>query len=430
MTWEACSGRIGASRTWAPDACSVMYAATLAASSEPPAFARSYDVRSGTRPSVSPRSPNWRSRSTAATRWPASASATARLAVVSVLPMPPLGPSTQISSPASCLVSRALVPCRRATAFSTAKRSSSDGSPISSATTTSSAPASKIRRMKPFGDVPVTTTTARSGRSRTASSMTPSITGDSGRETTTRTSAAWPRTSSQSSPGSARPTRRRSCSGGERRLDRLPVEPGLDRHEGVDGPHCVGPPVIVTVFLSVCLIVALKLRPLLAPAQDRVERRGLRRALLGPGRGAQQDPDLPVVGGVRERDRLTVADPEDDALVRGLALVAAFDRLGAGAQHELVLQQRLHDARALAGRRVARGVAREHVDVVTGLHLADQAVRLVDRHRDRPLGVRELRQHGARRRDEARGGELLAGVDVGGRDLAGERVRGPRSLPA
>ncbi len=140
--------------------------------------------------------------------------------------MPPLGPSTQISSPSSCLVSLALMPCRRATAFSTAKRSSTDGSPISSATTTSSAPASKMRRMKPFGDVPVTTTTARSGQSRTASSMTPSITADSGRETTTRTSAGWRRTDSQSSPGSATPTMRRSCSTGRVASIALRSSPG------------------------------------------------------------------------------------------------------------------------------------------------------------------------------------------------------------
>ena len=97
-------------------------------------------MRSGLRPSASPTSPNCRSRSTSTTLWPASASATARLHEVSVLPVPPFGPSTQISAP---LASPAptLAPLRRATAFWSAKqRVRSRASAASS--TMSSAPAS------------------------------------------------------------------------------------------------------------------------------------------------------------------------------------------------------------------------------------------------------------------------------------------------
>src|SRR5918994_1920571 len=53
-------------------------------------------VRSGSSPSASATSPNWRSRSTSATRAPCEASATPRLDETTVLPDPPFGPSTQI----------------------------------------------------------------------------------------------------------------------------------------------------------------------------------------------------------------------------------------------------------------------------------------------------------------------------------------------
>ena len=79
-------------------------------------------VRVGTSPSERPnRRTAGRGRRPPRGR-PASASATARFALVSVLPIPPFGPSTQmsdLSAPAPAPARR----CRRATAFSTAKRS-------------------------------------------------------------------------------------------------------------------------------------------------------------------------------------------------------------------------------------------------------------------------------------------------------------------
>ena len=63
-------------------------------------------------PRQSPTSPNWRSRSMMSTFCPASASATARLHEVSVLPVPPFGPRTQMSRP-SWLLRRAGVLARR-----------------------------------------------------------------------------------------------------------------------------------------------------------------------------------------------------------------------------------------------------------------------------------------------------------------------------
>src|SRR4051794_14666635 len=73
---------------------------------------------------------NCRSRSTSATRRPAAASETARFALVSILPIPPFGPSTQISGD-SALAPEPAAPLRRRTAFSTAKRSCSAALPIS-----------------------------------------------------------------------------------------------------------------------------------------------------------------------------------------------------------------------------------------------------------------------------------------------------------
>src|SRR3954451_22818608 len=98
---------------------------------------------------------NCRSRSTSATGRSAAASETARIALVSVLPIPPFGPSTQISGD-SALAPELAAPLRRATAFSTAKRSCSAALPISGPivagrTTRSSVPASKACLTKPFG---------------------------------------------------------------------------------------------------------------------------------------------------------------------------------------------------------------------------------------------------------------------------------------
>jgi hypothetical protein len=50
-------------------------------------------------------------------------------------------------------------------------------------------------------------------------------------------------------------------------------------------------------------------------------------------------------------------------------------------------------------------------------------VRRVDRDGDRALVVGELGQHGSRGGGKARDGQLLPGVDVGGRDLAGQYCR-------
>ena len=58
-------------------------------------------VRSGRSPSARPTSPNWRSTSTTVTLAPCSARLAERLEAVSVFPIPPFGPSTQISRPPS-----------------------------------------------------------------------------------------------------------------------------------------------------------------------------------------------------------------------------------------------------------------------------------------------------------------------------------------
>jgi hypothetical protein len=86
---------------------------------------------------------------------------------MSVFPVPPLGPSTQIIGDSATPVATA-APCFRAIAFCKANRTSSGDS---GSATMSSAPDSKTRRTKPFGDSDERTTTGRSGRCLTAPSM-------------------------------------------------------------------------------------------------------------------------------------------------------------------------------------------------------------------------------------------------------------------
>ena len=75
---------------------------SLSASSVPGEIARSWIVVSGRTPMHSATSPNWRSRSMTATRLSADASADGEIRdVVTVLPVPPFGPSTQIIEPLS-----------------------------------------------------------------------------------------------------------------------------------------------------------------------------------------------------------------------------------------------------------------------------------------------------------------------------------------
>src|SRR6266498_4280034 len=78
-------------------------------------------------PSERPTSPNCRSRSTTATLCPASARLIPRLHEVSVLPVPPLGPRTQIIGESATPVASA-APCFRATAFSRLNRTPSGDS--------------------------------------------------------------------------------------------------------------------------------------------------------------------------------------------------------------------------------------------------------------------------------------------------------------
>ena len=70
-------------------------------------------------------SPNCRSRSITSTFWCASASATARLQAVSVLPVPPFGPSTQMSRASPRWPFASALDGRRAIAFDITKRSCS-----------------------------------------------------------------------------------------------------------------------------------------------------------------------------------------------------------------------------------------------------------------------------------------------------------------
>jgi hypothetical protein len=112
-------------------------------------------------------SPNCKSRSTTTVRPPERASETPRFVDTSVLPVPPLGPSTQIIG-ASAMPLATAAPRRRATAFSSAKAIRSGGS---GSVRMSSAPDSKTRRTKPLGDPVVRTTTGRSPCCFTALSM-------------------------------------------------------------------------------------------------------------------------------------------------------------------------------------------------------------------------------------------------------------------
>ena len=92
---------------------------------------------------------------------PASASATARLQDVSVLPVPPFGPRTQTSRPSS-LAARAAAPLRgaRAIALLMTNRSCSF---VCGNSAMSAAPTSNARRRKPLGDDVERTMIGRSG---------------------------------------------------------------------------------------------------------------------------------------------------------------------------------------------------------------------------------------------------------------------------
>jgi hypothetical protein len=98
-----------------------------------------------------------------ATRLPAVASAAVRFDVVTVLPVPPLGPSTQTIEPRPPVAAALALARRRATTFCSVKRTRSGDS---GRRTTSSAPISKSRLRKPLGEDSDRTTIASSGCSR------------------------------------------------------------------------------------------------------------------------------------------------------------------------------------------------------------------------------------------------------------------------
>ena len=133
--------------------------AELLASRDPPERARSWMVLSGRRPSASPMSPNWRSRSTSAALLAGQGERDGEVRRHQRLSGAPFGPRTQIIG-ASAMPLATAAPRRRATAFSSAKAIRSVGS---GSVRMSSAPDSKTRRTKPFGEPVVMTTTGRSG---------------------------------------------------------------------------------------------------------------------------------------------------------------------------------------------------------------------------------------------------------------------------
>ncbi len=83
-----------------------------------------------------------------ATLSPRCARQTERLVAVSVLPVPPFGPSTQTSFECSEIIGVSS-PCFRASSLCTSKRTCSG---VAGSMTMSSAPASNARRRKPLGD--------------------------------------------------------------------------------------------------------------------------------------------------------------------------------------------------------------------------------------------------------------------------------------
>ena len=88
--------------------------------------------------------------------------------MVSVFPVPPLGPRTEIIV---AVPVAGAAPRRRATAFSSANASCAGGS---GSVIRSSAPAANASSMNPFGLPTCRTTTGRSGRCRAAASTSPS----------------------------------------------------------------------------------------------------------------------------------------------------------------------------------------------------------------------------------------------------------------
>ena len=142
---------------------------------------------SGGSPSVSPTSPNWRSRSIRITRWPRWASTTARFVDVSVLPVPPFGPSTATIRALSC-PDAAFEPRRRCTVLWIAKRTCS---PDWGSGRMSSAPSSKILRTKPAGEPSARMITGRSGSSRTARSTRNTARSEKPRQAITTMSSCW-----------------------------------------------------------------------------------------------------------------------------------------------------------------------------------------------------------------------------------------------
>ena len=165
---------------------------------------------------------------------PASASATARLVDVSVLPVPPFGPSTQISRP-SVRSPGARCPLRgaRAMALLIANRSCSFDCGKSAM---SAAPDSNARRRNPFGDDVERTMIGTSGDVRCALSMICSERSSSRPWQATRITSTSRLSSVRtvSSTPSVTPTSSNAGVVGQGPLDVEDVQP-LDGYECADG---------------------------------------------------------------------------------------------------------------------------------------------------------------------------------------------------
>ena len=139
---------------------------------------------------------------------------------------------------------------------------------------------------------------------------------------------------------------------------------------------------------------------------------------LAPRGRTQDEPHLAVVGRESKLSGLAARDA-DGQVMRAVAV-----GLLAGIwhpQHQDVLDERAQLRTPGTGRGVGGVEASEHVDLVAGAHIADQAVRGVEGHRDRALVAAEPAPHGVGASGEVRRGELLARVDVARSHLVGER---------
>ena len=192
-------------------------------------------------PERSPRSPNWRSRSTSDVRCPRRRARRARFAAVSVLPVPPFGRGRRSARRRLRRAARRRR-LRRATAFWSAKNVSPRAPVDSPEQTMSSAPDSKTWRTRPLAR-PDARDDDRRGRGARA---TASAISRSGLRCPWTRSGARRRRRAPRRPSSPRPRgcRGPGCRGRRAAGRRSQVELGVERDRGADqaGHQGVSPP--------------------------------------------------------------------------------------------------------------------------------------------------------------------------------------------